>query len=141
MAVIAGRALVDITGNTDMFRIGVGLVMLVTENAFKDFIIIRINVTIGANVPSTLVPPGINGKIEVVVIPGGLLPVGGVMALLAGSGKTCGLMIGIGGVVVIVLVAGETGGGSIIVTAGMAGDTGQYQMRACQRELGLIMVE
>jgi len=124
-----------------MSRIRIRLVVLMTENTFENFIIIRINVTIGANVPSALVSSGKNRKIEVVVIPGGLFPVGGVMALFAGSGKSDGLMIGIGGVVVIVLVAGETGGGGVAVTAGVAGDTGQNHMRAGQRELGLIVVE
>jgi hypothetical protein len=141
MAIVAGCALVYITRDSDMILIHVGLIVGVAENAFKDFIIIGINVTIDAKVPFALVAPGVNGEIEVIVIPGGLFPVGGIMTLLAVGGKSGGHVVGIGGVVIIILVAGETGGGSIIITAGMTGDAGQDQMRAGQRELGLIVVK
>ena len=117
MAVIASSALIDIPGDPVMLLIHVGLVVLMTENAFKDFIIIGINVTIGAKVPFALVAPGINGEIEVIVIPGGLLPVGGIMALFAVGGKSGCRVIGIGGVVIIILVAGKTCGGNIIIAA------------------------
>ncbi len=95
----------------------VRLVVLMTENAFEKFIIIGINVTIGAKVPFTLVAPEINGEIEVIVIPGRLFPVVRIMTLLAAGGKAGCQVVGIGGIVIIILMAGKTGGGSVIITA------------------------
>ena len=63
MAVVAGSALIDISRDAFVLIIHVGLIMLVAENTFEDFIIIRINVTIGAEVPYSLVPARKNREI------------------------------------------------------------------------------
>ena len=78
------------------------------ENAFEYFIVVRINVTIGANVPFSLMTAGINREIEIVMIPGSLIPTAGIVTILTSGRESGGLMIGIGGIVVIILMTGKT---------------------------------
>ena len=141
MAIITGRTFVDISGDFVMLVVHILLIMLMTEDAFEDFIIIGINVTIGAKVPFTLMTAGIYGKILVIVIPGGLLPVSGIMTIIARGRETGSLVIGIGRVIVVVLVAGKTGGRRIVVPGGMARQTIQPQVSAGQRKLRLAMIK
>lgn len=75
---------------------------------------------IGAGLPLSLVFSGIDGEILGVMIPGGLVPVGGVMALLAIRGESRGLVVGIIGVIIIVLVTGVAIRGSATVSIRMA---------------------
>lgn len=63
MAIVAGLAVIGIAGNVLMSVISILLIVLMAENAFESHIIIWNNVTFGANVPTSLMPPGKNGEI------------------------------------------------------------------------------
>ncbi len=76
--------------------------------------------TIRTIIPFALMPSGINWKILVIVIPGGLRPVAGIMAGLTLGWKSCSHMIRISGTVIIVGVAGITIGWRSGIPIGMA---------------------
>lgn len=95
MAAIAGLAVVLISRHADMAPVGVGLIMLVAEDAFESGEVIGIEMAIGAGAPSPLMPPREYGEVLGVVIPGGRLPGIGVMTQLALCGEAHSLMIGV----------------------------------------------
>jgi len=141
MAIITGAAQIDISRDALMFLIHFWLIMLMAEDTLKNGIIRRIDVAVGASIPLSFVFPGIDGEIQGIVIPGGLVPVRGIVAHLASCGESRRHVIGIGGIVIIILVAGIAVGGSAGVPVGMAVDTLQIQMRPGQRKLGLVVVK
>jgi len=124
-----------------MFRIHCRLTVCMAEDALKDLVIVGIDMAIRAHIPSALMMSGINWKVLRVMIPGGLVPDNCIMASFAGSWKACRLVIGIGGVVIIRLMAGIAVGRCSGIAAGVAGKTWQHGMRAGQRKVGLIVVE
>ncbi len=96
---------------------------------------------VGASIPLSFVFPGIDGEIQGIVVPGGLVPIGGIVAHLASCGESRRRVIGISGIVIIILVAGIAIRGSAGVAVGMAVDTLQIQMRAGEGELGLAVIK
>ncbi len=60
---------------------------------------------------------------------------------MASSGKPGGLVIGVGGVIVIILVTGETDRQRSRIPAGVTIDTIQKRMRAGYRKLRLAVIE
>jgi hypothetical protein len=86
-----------ITGSTDVLVSGYplvfisqidGIVVFMTENTLKSQVIIRIHMAISTDCPFTLVPSRIDGEVKNIMIPGGLVPVGRVMAIFTLLGKT-----------------------------------------------------
>jgi len=68
-------------------------------------------------------------------------PAIGAVADLTGSGKSGGLVIGVGGIIVTVLMAGETFGRCPRVSARVTIDTIQKSMSAGYGELSLVVIE
>jgi hypothetical protein len=121
VTIIAGRTHILITGYALMFILKfIRIVVFVAENTFKYCIIVGIDMTIRTIIPFALVSSGINWKILIIVIPGGLIPVAGIMAGLTLGWKSCSHMIRISGNVKIVGVTGITVGWRAGITIGMA---------------------
>lgn len=115
--------------------------MFMTENALKNGIIRRVHVAVVAGLPLSVVFAGVNGEILVIMIPGGLVPIGSIMAFLAIGGKSCRLVVGIIGIIIIVLMTGIAIPGRAAVAVGMAIQALQADMRAGERKLSLIVIE
>lgn len=93
MATVAGLAVVLISRHADMVSVGVGLIMLVAEDAFERAKVIGIQMAIGTGAPSSLMSAREYGEVLGIMIPGGRLPGVGVMTLLALCGEAHSLMI------------------------------------------------
>ena len=120
MTIIAGRAHILITGYALMLLLQfIRVVMFMAENTLKDSIVVGIDMAIRTIIPFTLVSSGINWKILVIMIPGGLSPVAGIMTGFALGWKSSGYMIGIGGAVIIAGVTGITVGWRAGIPIGM----------------------
>ena len=97
--------------------------------------------TLVTGIPFLTVGPGIDRKILAVMIPGGLIPRNGVMAIFTGRRKSGSLMVRVVRSVVFCFVAGKTIGGCIGITILMTAVTGNAQMRSGKRESGIIVIE
>jgi hypothetical protein len=70
----ASGTLINISGHSLMFLIHIRLIMCMAENALENLVIVGIHMTIGTNIPSALMPAGVNGEVLRVMIPGSLIP-------------------------------------------------------------------
>ncbi len=120
MAVITSAALVNISCHIFVFIVHFGLIVFMAINAFKNGKICLGYVTVTALIPFIFMRTGINGEVLAVMIPGGLIPTGGIVAILATGGKTSRLMVGIGGVIVVILMTTVAVGGGTGIPVGMA---------------------
>ena len=81
------------------------------------------------------------GPASIIVAPVSRFPACGCVAIFAGDSKTSRSMIRCNGVVIVILMTGETGGRGIGISTGMAVDTARIQMLTGQGKTGLIMIE
>ena len=130
MTRITCLAVVLIARHIIVFIVHILLIMFMAKNALKNCKIIRINMTITASIPFVIMLPGINREILPVMIPGGVVPVSRVVALLTIGWETGGTVIGVGGILIIRLVAAITIRGRIVVAVGVAVNALQVQMRS-----------
>lgn len=141
MAGVTCRALIDVSRHALVLVVHILLVMLVTENTLENLVVIGIHMAIRTNAPLSLMLAGIDREVLRVVIPGGLSPVNGIMAVFTRGGKSRRQVIGIGGIVIIRLMARKAIRGGAGVSTGMTGQAGLHGMGAGQRKLGLIVIE
>jgi len=128
MAIIAGIAVVGITGNANMMLVGIRAIVFVAQDAFKLIVIIGDNMAIGAEIPflALLMTARIDREILGVMIEIALVPAIGVMALLAIS-RVSNIMIRLRDIIVI-LMTGQTLGRSVIESIGVALDARSSDM-------------
>ena len=120
MAIVASLAVVAVAAYILVFIIHFGAVMFVAVNTFELSIVGCVHMAIRAYIPFPFMFAGINREILTVVIPIRRFPGCGVVAVFAGGRKLCRLMIGVCGVVVARLMAGNTFRRCIGVSLGMA---------------------
>jgi hypothetical protein len=141
MAAVTGIAIINVSGNLAVVIIGILPIMLVAEYAFKLIEIIRIDMAVSADRPliALTMAPGINREKLRIVVEIALIPAISIVAIFAGHGIT-DIMVR-HGIVIVALMAGQALYRCIIITIGVAFDTGDGDMLPCQRERGLIMIE
>ena len=139
MAAETGLALPYVVVDIAMFISHVCLIVFVALNTFKSGKNAA-DVAIVAAVPFSPVRSGEDGEVQAVVVPIHLIPIACVVAQRAIGGESgCGV-IGVG-IVVIRLMAGDTVGWRIGVTLIVAGNAVEWNMRAGEREGGLVVVK
>ncbi|RMG41332.1 MAG: hypothetical protein D6732_02630, partial [Methanobacteriota archaeon] len=141
MTIITRLTVILISSNVTMFIIHALLIVFMAENTFEDCIIVGLYMTIGTGIPFILMFSGINGEILPIVIPGDLIPVGGIMTLLTIRGEIRCLMIRLGGVIVIRLMTGITIGRGIGISIRMTIIALQSRVPSRQLEACQIMVK
>ena len=80
-------------------------------------VVVGVGMTIHASIPFTLMCPAVNGEVLCIVIESSGYPFRFGVAVLAIGTELSGLVIGIGGAIIIVLVATHTSIGCIVVVA------------------------
>ena len=140
MARVAARGVVNVVAHIRVVRIGIGLAVGVAVDAGERGIICRIDVAIPARTPDSGVRSRINR--EPGVIEGGTRPRGGVVAQRAGGGERRRDVVGVGGALVILLVAGVAGRGRVcVLPVDMATGAGHGGVRPGQGEAGGVVIE
>ena len=144
MTVITGIALVNV-GASDLavIRIDIGLVAVrMTVDTGEHSVIRSIDVAVRTVIPRALMPSGVDGEEQPIVIEVRVIPARGVVALFAAGAETRGLMVGIVRRKVVLLVAGIARGIQAgKAPAGVALRAVQGFVRAVQREAGRGVVE
>ena len=120
MTSVAGLAVVLITGNSLVMRIGICSVVLMAENAFESLKVIGVDMTVVTGAPASLVAARKDREILCIVVPGRWDPGVGIMAHDALSRESRALMIRIGSVIVVALMTGIAVGRGIIEAVRMA---------------------
>jgi hypothetical protein len=129
MTGVTSLAVVLVVWHALMMLIGVGLVMLMAENAFESLVIVRIGMAVRADGPSSTMISRINGEILCIVVPGGGCPGAGIMTCSASGREPCGYVVRIRGIVIIGLMAAIAIGRCILISVGVAGNACYRCMR------------
>lgn len=140
MTTVTGGAGILVIIHLRMFIVHIGLVMLMAVDTFEVGEIGRVDMAIGAVIPLSGMCPGIDRKVQAVMIPGGPAPVRSGMAGLAIGREIRRGMIGVGGGVIIILMAGDTGGWRAGIAGAVTIDAGDGQMSPGKRKPGGVMV-
>ncbi len=97
--------------------------------------------TIITGIPLAAVSSAIDGEVSAVMIKGGAVPTGCGMTFLTSGRKSGGRMIGIGCIIIIGSMTGDTLLGSITIAIAVAGGTLLLLMGTGQRETGIGMIK
>ena len=132
-----GVTVVQISADAVVLVICFGVDMAIGTRHLR--IIGRVGMAIDTLIPFAVVGAAVDGEILPVVVEIGRRPTGFIMATCAICGELCGLVVGIGRLVVIGVVASETGIGRIVVIPVVASRAvvGDHGVRAVE---GIIVV-
>jgi len=143
MALVAVKAHPLVASHTVMLLVGLGLVMVMAVDAAKGGKAVRIGMAVGARLPGTDVLSRIDREVRTVVHEeSGRLPAWICSMAVGTAGRYVRIgVVGVGGGVILLRMAGEAIGGCPHITVGMAKVAGGCDMCAGKREFTAAVVK